>query len=58
MSSIIEAIVDIPAEHAGNIFGQFDEMILWRSYQGKTRMVLLRKKMRSSSIKKKLRLGK
>ena len=27
MSSIIEAIVDIPAEHAGNIFGQFDENI-------------------------------
>ena len=27
MSSIIEAVVDIPAEHAGNIFGQFDENI-------------------------------
>lgn len=25
MSSIIEAVVDIPAEHAGNVFGQFDE---------------------------------
>lgn len=27
MSSIIEAVVDIPAEHAGNVFGQFDENI-------------------------------
>lgn len=27
MSSIIETTVEIPAEHAGNIFGQFDENI-------------------------------
>ncbi len=27
MSTIIEAVVDIPAEHAGNVFGQFDENI-------------------------------
>ena len=25
MSSIVEAIIDVPAEHASNVFGQFDD---------------------------------